>query len=194
MKGFTLVEMLVALFVFALLAAAGVAMMGFAADNQAAVRGRMDRLADFQRARALLKADLEQAAVRRTRDPAGAAARDAFMGADPKSGALLAFVRRGWDNPDAAPRASLQYVEYRVTEGRLERRARPALDGAPLGDAQVLVDGVETAQVEFYAQGAWRPTWTTSGEVALPQVVRLDLTLRSIGEVRQLFLLPGGAS
>ena len=33
MKGFTLVEMLVALLVFSLLSAAGVAVLGFAADN-----------------------------------------------------------------------------------------------------------------------------------------------------------------
>ncbi|MFZ3006359.1 MAG: type II secretion system protein, partial [Phenylobacterium sp.] len=44
MKGFTLVEMLVALFIFSLLAAAGVTVMRFTVDNQVAVRGRMDRL------------------------------------------------------------------------------------------------------------------------------------------------------
>src|SRR5690606_4868761 len=66
MKGFTLVEMLVALLIFSGIAAAGVAAMSLAADNRLVVRQRMDRLASFQRTRALLKADLEQAADRPT--------------------------------------------------------------------------------------------------------------------------------
>ncbi|MDO9248556.1 MAG: type II secretion system minor pseudopilin GspJ [Phenylobacterium sp.] len=193
MKGFTLVEMLVALFIFSLLAAAGVTVMRFTVDNQVAVRGRMDRLGDIQRTRALLKSDLEQAAPRRTRDEAGTPAAGPF-GGGPPPGALLAFSRRGWDNPDRAARGSLQYVEYRVEEGRLERRSRPALDGARLGEPQRLIDGVQAADVEFLSQGAWRPTWTSSSSVPMPQVVRLTLTLKSVGEVRQLFLLPGGAS
>lgn len=194
MKGFTLVEMLVALFIFSLLALAGVAVMGFTADNQTAVRSRVERLADFQRARALIRADLEQAAPRRTRDGSGFAARDAFQGGDPGTGWLMAFVRRGWDNPDGAPRASLQYVEYRLTDGRLERRSRAALDGAALGEPQVLIDGVERAQIQFMGQGTWRGVWTSSGASPLPQVVALDMQIARIGHVRQLFLLPGGAS
>ena len=55
-RGFTLVEMLVALLVFALLSAVGVTVMAYAADNQGVVQARMDRLGEFQRARALLKA------------------------------------------------------------------------------------------------------------------------------------------
>lgn len=193
MKGFTLIEMLVALFIFSLLAAAGVSVMRFSVDNQMAVRSRMDRLGDFQRARALLKGDLEQAAPRRTRDEAGSPAQGAFAGGQGPA-PLLAFTRRGWDNPDRAARASLQYVEYRLVEGRLERRSRPALDGARLGEPQRLIDGVEAANVEFLSQGAWRPNWTSSSSAPTPQVVRLTLKLRAVGEVRQLFLLPGGAS
>lgn len=187
MKGFTLVEMLVALFVFGLLAAAGVGVMSFAVDNQAAVKEHMARLGDFQRARQLVKSDLEQAAVRRTRDEAGAAPRAAFGGGEGER--LLFLVRRGWDNPDEEPRASLQYVEYRLVGGRLERRARSALDGAPLGDPQVVLEGVEAARVAFLSQGEWRAAWVPSTLAPLPQAVRLDLDLEGVGETSQLFLM-----
>ncbi len=123
MKGFTLVEMLVALLVFSLLSAAGVAVLGFAADNRAVVRERMDEIAALQSARALIKTDLEQVADRRTRADGGAPGRS-LTGGESAAAPVLAFTRRGWDNPDAAPRASLQYVEYRLVEDRLERRAR----------------------------------------------------------------------
>ena len=51
-RGFTLVELLVALAAFALLAAAGVGVLAYAADNQQLLSARMERLAEFQRARA----------------------------------------------------------------------------------------------------------------------------------------------
>ncbi|KAB8169623.1 prepilin-type N-terminal cleavage/methylation domain-containing protein, partial [Lysobacter maris] len=53
-RGFTLIEMLVALAIFAMISAAAVAVMAYAADNQGVVRARMERLGEFQRARSLL--------------------------------------------------------------------------------------------------------------------------------------------
>lgn len=189
--GFTLVEMMVALFVFGLIAAAGVTVMGFAVANQAVVRDHADRLAAFQRARGVLKADLAQAAPRRTRGLDGLAAARPFTGGEAvENAALLTLVRRGWENPDGRPRASLQYVEYRLVQGRLERAARPALDGAPLGPPQVLIDGVQAAQVAFLSRGRWSSPWRGDPGVPLPDAVRLDLALEGLGPVTQLFLTP----
>ncbi|MDP3490384.1 MAG: type II secretion system minor pseudopilin GspJ [Phenylobacterium sp.] len=193
MKGFTLVEMLVALLVFSLLSAAGVAVLGFAADNRAVVRERMDEIAALQSARALIKTDLEQIADRRTRADGGAPSRS-LSGGESDAAPVLAFARRGWDNPDAAPRASMQYVEYRLVEDRLERRARGALDGAPLGEPQVLLRGVRRLGVAFYARGSWAPAWAPTADRALPQAIRLEMDLESFGEVTQLVLLPGGGA
>ena len=193
MKGFTLVEMLVALLVFSLLSAAGVAVLGFAADNRAVVRERMDDVAALQSARALIKTDLEQIADRRTRADGGVPSRS-LSGGESDAAPVLAFTRRGWDNPDEAPRASMQYVEYRLVEDRLERRARSALDGAALGEPQVLLRGVRGLAVAFYARGAWAPAWAPSADRPLPQAVRLQLDLESFGEVTQLILLPDGGA
>src|SRR5690606_26705545 len=124
-RGFTLVGVLVALSGFALLAAGGVAVMGWASASQGAAQARVARVGDLQRARALLRADLSQAAPRRTRDAAGVAPVQAFTGsAERGAGVLFAFARPGWENPQGAPRASLQYVEYRLRDGRLERQSR----------------------------------------------------------------------
>lgn len=193
MKGFTLVEMLVALLVFSLLSAAGVAVLGFAADNRAVVRERMDDVAALQSARALIKTDLEQIADRRTRADGGVPSRS-LSGGESDAAPVLAFTRRGWDNPDEAPRASMQYVEYRLVEDRLERRARSALDGAALGEPQVLLRGVRGLAVDFYARGVWAPAWAPSADRPLPQAVRLQLDLESFGEVTQLILLPDGGA
>jgi general secretion pathway protein J len=193
MKGFTLIEMMVALLIFALITAAGVAVMSSTLTNQSAVRVRVERYAELQRMRALVKADLSQAATRRTRGEDGLPALTAFAGVSPwvTGGPLLAFTRRGYENPDQAPRASMQYVEYALIEGRLERRARPALDGARLGPAQVLLTDVESIQSAYLFDGVWRPTWRGEATADIPAAVRLTMTLKDLGEIDQLFLTSG---
>lgn len=184
--------MMVALFIFGLLAAAGVTVMGYAVRNQGVVRERMDEIGAFQRMRATLKADLAQAAPRPTRGLDGERAPAPFAaGKLTRSDALLSFVRRGWENAEGAPRASLQYVEYRLVDGRLERAARPALDGAALGPGQVLVEGVETLELAFLSRGRWTAVWVAAPDATLPEAVRLTMTLRDFGPVTQLFLMPG---
>lgn len=191
MKGFTLVEMLVALFVFSLIATAGVTMMRFSADNRGIVHARAERLAEFQRTRAILKSDLAQAAERRIRDGQGRASREAFQGGNSAATPLLRLTRRGWENPDAAPRASVQYVEYRLVEGRLERLARLALDGGAQGVPQVLAERVRNASVGFLWHGQWIPTLPGGPADPLPQAVKLDLVFDDIGPVSQLFVVSG---
>lgn len=192
-NGFTLVEMLVALFVFALLAGAGVAVMRLAVDNQQAVRARVERIAELQRARAVLKADLAQAASRRVRDREGRAEPSVFLG-EPgaTAGPTLRFVRRGHANPDGLPRASLQTVNYRLNDGRLERAPQAAVDGAPLGPPQTLLTGVRSLRIEYLTRGSWAPAFRGSGETAVPQAVRIGMELEGLGDVEQLLLVSGG--
>jgi general secretion pathway protein J len=192
MKGFTLVEMMVALLIFGIVSAAGVGIMSFSVDNQQIVRVRAQRLDELQRTRTALKADLAQAAGRRTRSEDGRPAGRAMSGGDQAvGGPLLQLVRRGWDNPDAAPRASLQAVEYRLANGRLERRTRPALDGAAYAPPQVLLTGVAGARVAFEIGGQWIETLPNGPHQPLPQAVRLDLTLDDYGPLSQVFVVTG---
>ena len=190
-RGFTLVEMLVSLLVFSLLATAGVAVMAHTVDNRGGISERLERLGEIQRAHALLRQDLAQAAVRRVRDAGGRPAINAFVGAPEGRGEpLFQFVRRGWENPEAAPRASLQRVHWRFVDDRLERQAAPALDGAAPGDPQVVLRGVRSLRVAYHHRGQWSPAWP-GGPASVPQAVELTLELDDLGELRQVFLLPG---
>ena len=195
-RGFTLVEMLVAVLVFGVLSAAGVVVLSGAADGRAAVAGRMERLAEFQRARAMLHADLSQVALRRVRQVDGTAARDAFHGATAseigEGSVLFGFVRRGWSNPDGHPRPSLLYVEYRLVDGTLERSTRPMLDGTAPGEPVALLRGIRGADVRYRSRGQWSDGWP-GGATALPEALVLDFELDGYGRVEQWFLLPSEA-
>jgi general secretion pathway protein J len=186
-NGFTLVETLVALFVFGLLAAASVVVLGGSADTQLRLREVTGELGDLQRLRAALRADLAQAAVRLPRGEAGERL-PAFDAGDGQ-GRLFAFVRRGWENPDALPRASLQHVEYRLDGGDLVRLSRRMVDGAAYAEPAVLARGVEAVVVTYRdSEGVWRDSWDPVRSDAIPAAVQIDLTTRRFGTVRQLFL------
>ena len=186
-RGFTLVELVVALFVFGLLAAAGVALLGFSVRAQGAAGARLDEIAAIRRVSAILTADLAQATPRISRSPSGAEQVAFFGSAGGNRQLALAFVRRGWENPHGLPRASLQKVQYRLVEDRLERRAAPMLDGAEPGPPATIIRGVKAMTLRYKLGGEWRDRWDATRPDALPRAVEMVLDVDGIGTVRQVF-------
>lgn len=191
-SGFTLVEVLISLLIFALIAAAGAAVLSLSIDNRFAIKAASDRTGDLQRLRSLLKADLGQAAARRSRGPTGRPMPQPMAGPAAPGDPVLILTRAGWSNPGEQPRPSLQRVEYRLVEDRLERRVSSHLDGARPGPPQVLYRGVRDLTVAFLRDGAEAPAFITTPERPLPDAVRLTMTLDGYGRVEQLFLVGGG--
>jgi general secretion pathway protein J len=190
--GFTLVEVLISLLIFALIAAAGAAVLSLSIDNRFAIKAAADRTADLQRTRALLRADLGQATARRTRGPTGRPQAQPITGTQMAGDAALTLTRAGWSNPGEQPRPSLQRVEYRLVEDRLERRVSTHLDGARPGPPQVLYRGVRDLSVSFMKDGTEAPAFITTSERPLPDAVRVVMTLEGYGPVDQLFLVGSG--
>lgn len=204
-KGFSLAEMLVALLIFSAISAASVYVLRLSVDARDQL-GVVDRdLALMETARSVIKDDLAQTTLRPVRDefgsPAGPAFRDGNTGAVAanRNGEkiLLAFVRGGWSNPDwAAPRSSLQYVEYVAVDDTLVRRSRPYLDdarGQPRTE-RVLLDGLEDIEVEFLAGETngrfdWTQSWPVQPAAASspPRAVAMTTRAKRFGEIRQLF-------
>jgi general secretion pathway protein J len=190
--GFTLVELMVSLLIFGLLAAAGVGLLSFSVRAQGASTERLGEVAAIERVRAILTADLAQAAPRITRNNRGDR-EPAFIGGTGAPGeAALVLVRRGWSNAESAPRASLQKVEYRLVDGRIERRAYPMLDGAAIGPPAVIVSGVRSLRLRYRAGPDWHDRWDPTKPDELPQVVEAVIDVPRFGEVRQLFLAGAG--
>lgn len=190
--GFTLVELMVALFIFGILSAAGVALLGFSVDSQAASREALADMGAIRRMNASLINDLGQIAPRPARDQAGGR-QNAFYGGGGADGDLLiSFVRRGWSNYDAEPRASLQKVDYRLVDGVLERRAYPHVDGAEPLPAARLVSGIESIALRYRSDGEWRDRWDPTLASELPDAVELIVEIEGLGPVRQLFQTGAG--
>lgn len=192
-QGFTLVEMLVSLFLFGLLAAAGVALLGFSVRAQGAAEERLEAAAGLRRVGTLLTADLAQATPRLPRNAAGAV-EVAFYGGTGEAGQpALVLTRRGWDNADAAPRASVQRVEYRRIGDRLERRAYPMLDGTAPGPPTTLLRGLRSLTLRYRTRGEWRQRWDPLRPAHLPDAVEAVIDAPDMGRVRMLFLVGTGS-
>lgn len=187
-NGFTLVELLVALLIFGLLSAAGVALLRFGVDSRGRAGERFDAVAALTRTRALLETDLAQAAPRPPRDAEGRTL-PAFI-VEP---GRLGLVRRGWRNDDGAARASVQRVEYRVRDGRLERIAWTRLDGTPPSEPVALMSGVRSVRLRARHKGEWRDVWDPQDPRRLPDAVELTLDFDRAPELRMAFLVGPGA-
>jgi general secretion pathway protein J len=189
-NGFTLVELLVALFIFGLLSAAGVALLSFSVRAQEAADERLDALAEVRRAGALLTSDLAQAAPRIPRDEAGASRR-AFEGSSGQGDAvLLSLVRRGWENLDGSSRPSLQKVQYSFEGGELRRRTFPFVDGAAPTAPLAVVRGVTGLRLRYRdRRGEWRDRWDPGRLNEMPLAVEVVVDLEGSGSIRQLFLV-----
>jgi general secretion pathway protein J len=178
----------VALLIFGMLAAAGVGLLRFSVDAQAATRTRLDSLAAERRIEALLASDAAQAVPRLTRNAAGDMVQ-AFEG----DAAGFALVRGGVDPLTDIARPALQKVEVRLEGGALVRRTYPMLDGAEPGPPAVLAPDVARAQFRYRSRAGWRDVWDPLRPDLMPRAIELVLTPVQGPQMRYLFLVGSGA-
>jgi general secretion pathway protein J len=191
--GFTLVELLVALAIFAMLASAGVLMLGNSVSAQAIVRMRLDDMATLQRIDGLLMADLWQATPRISRTENGLLAPAFFAQPRGDTAPVMQLVRAGRTNIDDSPQSSLEKIEYWVRQGRLERRTYPQVDGARGNPPAILLEGVEAVSLRFRdARGHWLDRWIPTQPDLLPRAVEMVLRRTGAPALTLMFLVGPG--
>jgi general secretion pathway protein J len=212
-RGFTLVELLLALGISAFIAVLAYAGLSTVLDADAALRREVQRLDEVQRALLLIEEDLSQLRPRAVNE--GRGRHDAALAGGSFASPLLIFTRGGLDNPAGLQRSDLQRVHYVLDGGRLWRLQRPMLDTADPGavaQATLLLEGIQALQLGFLrrmeqdsrpldaltlnsAGVLWDDFWDSSalrsGQLnLLPQAIRLSLQLDGIGEVERVIALP----
>ncbi len=187
--GFTLVEVMISLLIFGLLAVSAVALLSFSVRAQTATAARLDDIAAFTRFSSSLSADLAQALPRRTRGEAGEV-QPAFFGATGSGTApMLRLVRGGWTNLDGAPRASVQKVDYVFIDGGIARASYPMLDGARALPVTPLLSHVRGVTFRYRFNGAWSDHWDGNSAMPPPQAMEMRLVRDNGTEFRALFLV-----
>ena len=190
-RGFTLVEVLLALAIFGVITALSYRAIatltaGEAQLSAAAQRGRtLDAL--FTR----FEADIRQAVPRASRTASGVEPPWLALTADNAGNAALVFTRAGSEFADEPGRAG-QRIGYRLRGRAVEIAYWPQLDnGANVQPAvYTLIDGVAAFRIEYLNKAAqWRDRWPLQGEADLPRAVRVNLVLDSGEAIERWFVL-----
>lgn len=194
--GFTLLELLIAIAIFALLGLGTYRMLDSVLRSDASTREHELQLRELVRAMAAFERDLSQAAPRPVRDPFGEP-RPAMLGEEGEAPALE-LSRLGWRNPLGRPRAGLQRVRWQLSGEQWQRHYWNVLDQAQdsLPQVQQALEGVTRLQLRYLdGDGAWLASWPPEGGgekslQTLPQALELVLEHRRHGELRRLLRLP----
>lgn len=192
MRGFTLLELLVAMAIFGVLGAMAMGGLNAVLDQQEIARKQLERLHRVQRAMRIMTTDFSQLNPRIARDQLGQPAEPPLL-APCRSDALICLTRDGWRNPFwRQPRGTLQRVRYRHEDAQIIRDTWPVMDPTLSNEprSEVLLDGVDGLEIGFLdgmgeAKSEWPDQESTGGEVdnQLPLAVSITIRLGDWGEI-----------
>lgn len=193
-QGFTLIEVLIAMAILAIIGVASYLVLSQMIDSEANSKARHERLSEIQFALLLLDRDVRQMAVRQVR-AIPEEARSYYVTNDSSlidsdSGGI-AFVRAGWTNPGMMlPRSELQPVVYRVRDNVLQRLYRPFVDDTSGEQAvQDLLTGVTEFTVTFRHQNENYARWQRPHD--LPEMVVIAIEVEGFGVIERQLLTSG---
>ena len=193
-KGFTLLELLVSLSIFAFISAMAFGGMSQVMTQRALTEEKADKLQQLQITYTILDRDFSQLVNRPVRNAYGDQI-DALSGSDGIDGVEL--TRAGHANPAGFRRSGLQRVRYVSEDEKLLRQTWKVLDRSPDSEAvqQVLYESLESFALRYLDQSdQWRETWPQAGQPGqapgLPKVVEVTLETKDFGQITWLFRAP----
>lgn len=219
-KGFTLLEMVIAIAISAVVAAMAYQSFDAASRNSERTREVLQSVNKLDKAWQLIGQDMRNIVPLNAQMPNPQVR---FESASQKTKGkdtfqvLMVFARRGWVNPLGRLRSDLQQVNYRVAEGKLWRDYLPERN-VPLENIdferdsfhQLLLDDVIDVQVRFLSDSlikangksalegseyskSWEPTWPPINGVggsAMPIALEITIEVEGVGSSVRLFEIP----
>jgi general secretion pathway protein J len=198
-RGFTLIEILVAVAVAAILAVMAFESMQQALKSRERIKEHAARLQSLQFTMRSFVQDLAQLSARPVREPLGGDFQPAV-----ESGTEFIFTRGGWTNPVGLERSTLQRVRYVLRDDKLYREYWLVLDAQvdlqPI--TRLLLDGVLSFKVRYMNEGRqwqdiWPPVAQAGGALTLrelgrrPLAVELTLETKDFGVLTRIIEVPG---
>jgi general secretion pathway protein J len=206
-RGFTIIEVMIAIFIAAVMFAIGYGAINQALRDRDAINLSQARITEIQRGIRVVAQDLAQMMARPARDITGNGQPIAAVLADNTNNLLMTFTRAGWSNPAGLQRPAEQRVRYSFQEEALVREhwlaVDPALNTEPR--RRVLITRVKSVELRFLdpVSRTWRTDWPVnkaSGVVSplqedlllrtRPLAIEFTLVLEDWGRVQRVFEIP----
>jgi len=195
-SGFTLLELLVALTIFAIVAVLAYGGLNQILKADAQLRAQQARLAAVQWVFSQMSQDFSQHLGREARDEFGDRL-PALQGSHNQ----VQFSRAGWANPLQQPRSQLQRVEWTLAQQQLSRAYWLSVDRArdALPQRAVLLEPVTALRLRYFDnRQQWHEVWpplrvlNTAGRELPPSLagVEVVLDLPDWGPLRRIFEVP----
>src|SRR5262245_41204067 len=102
--GFTLIEVIIAIFIAAVMFAIGYRSLNQALRDRERLNTSQARVTEIQRGMRLVAQDFAQIVARAARDTQGNGELQTAIGSDSRDNTLLTFTRAGWSNPAGVQR------------------------------------------------------------------------------------------
>lgn len=207
-RGFTLIEVVIAIFIAMIMFAIGYSAINQAARDRDGIEQSQARITEIQRGMRVVAQDFAQIIARPARDTSGTGQLMPAVMADARDNTVITFTRAGWSNPAGLQRPAEQRVRYRFIDGALVREhwlaVDPALNVEPR--QRILITGVKAVEIRFLdpVSRNWRDEWPigmpASGQLSpaqydavlltRPMAIEFTLVLDDWGRILRLFEIP----
>ncbi|MBL4766095.1 MAG: type II secretion system minor pseudopilin GspJ [Colwellia sp.] len=193
-KGFTLLEVLIAIAIFSLISLSSFTIFDSVLKADETSKQHSKRQNELQRAFLIIERDITQIARRSIRLNGEAplerliqSSSDSFASEEQ----AIAFVRHGWTNPGLLlPRSDMQAVAYRLTDETLQRLHFNFVDSVVGEEPKIrpLITDVTELAFKYYDGKQWQDTWANN---LLPLAIAIEIDTKDYGVIRRQFLVPG---
>jgi general secretion pathway protein J len=204
-RGFTLIEVVIAMFIAAIMFAIGYGAINQALRDRDSLNVSQDRVTEIQRGMRVIAQDFAQVVARAARDTSGTGQLMPAMFANGSNDSIVTFTRSGWSNPAGIQRPAEQRVRYRFIDGSLVREhwlaVDPALNTEPR--QRTLLTRVTAVEIRFLdpVSRQWRTDWqanasgatapnTVSQLLTRPIAIEFTVVFEDWGRVVRLFEVP----
>ncbi len=190
-RGFTLLEILIALFIFSIVSMIMVGALHTVFNSQSNTAKHADAITQLQIAFLLMSHDLEQTINRPVTNAKGIV-EGPFIGTHDS----VTFTHAGFANPQGSLlQSTLQRTAYSLQNESLVRSLWPVLDQTQktLPSYRTLLQSVTDLRFEYLdSKGKFQNNWPAEDQKQdiIPRAIRVTITLKNWGTLTQLFLMP----
>ena len=189
-SGFTLIELMIALAILALVAVFSYRALSSLTDSEAQLAAEAQHWRTLDALFARLEADMREALPRDVRT--GNGTEPAWLGdVDGTGNAVVRFSRAGPEFA-AEPGSAGQRIGYRLRGDAVEILYWPRLDqpASVVPQPYALASGIVAFRVAYLdARNNWRDRWPALGDPAVPRAVRVAVTLAGGEQVERWLAL-----